>query len=143
MNVRILKVRPDAVIPQYESAGAAGFDFVTIEPITIEPHSIALIPTGLVIQTPKEYMLVITPRSSMPKKTGLRMPHSIGVVDSDYAGPEDEVKIQVHNPTDQPITLEQGQRIAQGIFVPVSQAQFQEVTEINTQTRGGFGSTGH
>ncbi len=143
MRVEILKVHPDAVLPSYESAGAAGFDFVTIEDITIDPGAIALIPTGLVVNTPEGYMLMITPRSSMPKKTGLRMPHSVGVVDSDYCGPEDEVKIQVHNPTDAPITIEKGQRIAQGIFVPVAQGVFTQVDQLDTQTRGGFGSTGH
>jgi len=143
MKVEILKVHPDAVTPQYESEGAAGFDFVTIENITIEPNSLALIPTGLVFNTPDNYMLLISPRSSMPKKTGLRMPHSIGVLDSDYCGPGDEAKIQVFNPTNEPIIIEKGQRIAQGIFVPVIQAEFNEVQELTTKTRGGFGSTGH
>ncbi|MCC6638944.1 dUTP diphosphatase [Candidatus Falkowbacteria bacterium] len=142
MNVEIFKLRPDAVIPSYQTTGAAGFDFETLDEIIIEPNSIALIPTGLVIKTPQNYMLVISPRSSMPKKTGLRMPHSIGVIDSDYCGPADEVKIQVHNPTQTPIIIEKGQKIAQGIFVPVTQAQFVEIAENNNTTRGGFGSTG-
>jgi dUTP pyrophosphatase len=142
MNVEVLKIHPDAVMPQYESAGAAGFDFVTIEDQTIEAHSLALIPTGLVFNTPDNYMLVIAPRSSMPKKTGLRMPHSIGILDSDYCGPEDECMIQVYNPTPEPIIIEKGQRIAQGIFVPVMQAHFDKVEVLHTKTRGGFGSTG-
>jgi len=142
MKVEILKVHPNATIPKYESDGAAGFDFVTIEDIVIEPNSIALIPTGLVVNTPENYMLVISPRSSMPKKTGLRMPHSIGIVDSDYSGPGDEVKIQVFNPTNEPILIAQDQRIAQGIFVPVVQATFEVVESLDNKTRGGYGSTG-
>jgi dUTP pyrophosphatase len=142
MKVIIFKTRPDAVIPAYATQGSAGFDFETLENITIEPGSIALIPTGLVIQTPQNYMLVISPRSSTPKKTGLRMPHSIGVIDSDYAGPGDEVKIQVHNPSTEAITIEKGQKIAQGIFVPITQGKFEVVESITTETRGGFGSTG-
>src|SRR3989304_3230118 len=108
IKVEIKKISPLAVMPKYESAGAAGFDFVTMEDIEINSGEIKLIPTGLVIKTPPTHMLVISPRSSMPKKTGLRMPHSIGVIDSDYCGPEDEVKIQVHNPSSATIKIEKG-----------------------------------
>lgn len=143
MKVEVKKINPKAVLPQYETAGAAGFDFVLMDDLEVAPNSIVLIPTGLVIKTPVGYMLMITPRSSTPKKTGLSMPHSVGIVDCDYCGPEDEVKLQFHNPTNQPIKLQAGQRIAQGIFVRVDQGDFVEVENLDTQTRGGFGSTGH
>lgn len=129
-------------MPKHATSGSAGFDFVTMEDIEIPPSEIVLIPTGLIIKTPSTHMLMIVPRSSMPKKTGLRMPHSVGIVDSDFCGPEDEVKVMVHNPTAVPIKIEKGQRIAQGIFIPVDQAEFEEITELNTATRGGHGSTG-
>ena len=141
MKVEIKKINPLAIIPKYETARAAGFDFVTMEDIEILAGEIKLIPTGLVIKTPSTHMLLISPRSSMPKKTGLRMPHSIGVIDSDYCGPEDEVKIQVYNPTDAVIKIEKGQKIAQGIFVSVNQGEFVEIEDLGTMTRGGFGST--
>lgn len=143
MNIEIKRINPKAVMPKYETTGAAGFDFVIMDDIEIAPNSITLIPTGLVIKTPAGYMLMITPRSSTPKKTGLSMPHSIGIVDCDYCGPQDEVKLQFLNPTTNPIKLEAGQRIAQGIFVKVDQGTFVEVDDLNTETRGGFGSTGH
>jgi len=141
MKVEFKKVNPLASIPKHETAGAAGFDFVTMENVEIPAGEIKLIPTGLVIKTPATHMLVIVPRSSMPKKTGLRMPHSIGIVDSDYCGPEDEIKIQVHNPTNAVIKIEKGQKIAQGIFITVDQAEFIEIQELDTKTRGGYGST--
>lgn len=141
MKVEFKKINPLASIPKHETAGAAGFDFVTMEDIEIPAGEIKLIPTGLVIKTPASHMLLIAPRSSMPKKTGLRMPHSIGIIDSDYCGPEDEVKIQIHNPSSVTIKIEKGQKIAQGVFVPVDQAEFVEIEELNAVTRGGWGST--
>ena len=70
-------------------------------------------------------------------------PHSIGVIACDYHGPDDEIFVQVQNVTDQPVTVERGERIAQGLFVKVEQAQWQEVDGHGAKTRGGFGSTGN
>jgi dUTP pyrophosphatase len=87
-------------------------------------------------------MLMVTLRSSTPRKRSLLIPHGVGVIDQDYCGEGDEVKIQVYNFTSKPVTVERGDRIAQGIFVRVDTAQWSEVDRIESKTRGGFGSTG-
>ena len=83
--------------------------------------------------------------SSGTGKKGLLIPHGLGVIDQDYCGPSDEILIQVFNFTNQEVIVERGDRIAQGIFVKVENAKsgvnWQEIDQINHQTRGGFGST--
>jgi dUTP pyrophosphatase len=100
------------------------------------------IPTGLVIAAPKGHFLLIAARSSLPLKKGLAMANGIGVVDPDYAGPSDEVHIIVHNFTQNPVEVKKGERLAQGIFLPIEQAQWEEVDETRAKDRGGIGSTG-
>lgn len=143
MKIEVKKVNPKAVLPKYETSGAAGFDFVTMDDVEVPAGQITLIHTGWVIKTPPGYMLMLSPRSSTFKKTKLVMPHSVGIVDCDYCGPEDEVLLQVYNQTNETIKITAGQRIAQGIFVRVDQGEFVEVEELGTETRGGYGSTGH
>ncbi len=142
MQVSITRVDQDLPLPPYASHGAVGFDLVTRVTTIVEPHSIALVPGNVVVKVPEGYALFIVPRSSMPRKKGLVCPHSIGVIDQDYHGEKDELLVQVQNITDQPVTVERGERIAQGIFVKVEQAEWQEVTSHGAADRGGFGSTG-
>ncbi len=142
MNIRIRRIDKTLVLPRHESAGAVGFDFVTRETTTIEAGSIALVPGNVVVEVPKGYALLIVPRSSLPRKKALVCPHSIGVIDQDYCGPEDEILVQVQNISEEPVTVERGERIAQGIFVKVEQAEWEEVDDHSVESRGGFGSTG-
>ena len=86
---------------------------------------------------------MVTLRSSTPRKLGLLIPHGVGVIDRDYCGEGDEIQIQVYNFTDQPVTVERADKIAQGIFVRVDIAEWSEVAEMDSETRGGFGSTGN
>ncbi len=142
MNVSITRIDTSLPLPQYATHGAVGFDIVTRETTVVEPGKIALVPGNVVVKVPGGYMLLIVPRSSMPRKKGLVCPHSIGVIDQDYHGDADELLVQVQNITDAPVTVERGERIAQGIFVKVEQAQWKEVESHGAETRGGFGSTG-
>ena len=142
MQVAITCVDNTLPLPKYESHGAVGFDLITRETTTIQPKEIALVPGNVIVQVPEGYALFIFPRSSLPRKKALVCPHSIGVIDQDYHGPEDEIFVQVQNVSDEPVTVERGERIAQGIFVKVEQAEWQEVDDHNADTRGGFGSTG-
>lgn len=141
MNVKIKRVDNDLPLPRYETAGSVGFDFVCRETVTIKPHSLELIPANVIVETPPGYMLMVTLRSSTPRKRSLLIPHGVGVIDQDYCGERDEIKIQVYNFSSNPVTVERGDRIAQGIFVRVDAAQWLEVDRIETETRGGFGST--
>jgi dUTP pyrophosphatase len=120
-----------------------GFDLVTRETTVVEPGKISLVPGNVVVKVPEGYALLIVPRSSLPRKKGLVCPHSVGVIDCDYHGPADEVMVQVHNITEAPVTVERGERIAQGLFVKVERAECQEVDGHGAESRGGFGTTGH
>ncbi len=142
MQVFIQRIDTDLPLPRYESSGAVGFDVITRETTTIEPNAIALIPGNVIVQVPEGYALLIIPRSSLPRKKGLICPHSIGVIDQDYHGHDDEILVQVKNVTDAPVTVERGERIAQGLFVKVERAQWEEVASHGKESRGGFGSTG-
>jgi dUTP pyrophosphatase len=86
-------------------------------------------------------MLLLTLRSSTPRKKGLLKPHGVGVVDQDYCGPEDEIKIQVYNFTEEAVTVERGEKIGQGIFVRIDQVEWNETEFLEKTSRGGFGST--
>lgn len=140
--VRIQRVDPTLPLPKYETEGSVGFDLIARETVTVEPGAIALIPANVIVETPNGYALILASRSSTPKKKGLSFPHAIGVIDQDYCGPQDEVKIQVMNFTKEPVTVERGEKVAQGMFVRVDQLQWEEVADIGRGTRGGFGSTG-
>lgn len=142
LPVSITRIDPTLPLPQYESDGAVGFDLVTRETTVIEPGQIALVPGNVVIKVPEGHMLLIAPRSSLPRKKGLVCPHSIGIIDQDYCGPEDEVMVQVQNIRKEPVTVERGDRIAQGLFVRVDRVDWTEVDDHGQETRGGFGSTG-
>lgn len=142
MKVKIKRIDKSLPLPKYETGGSVGFDFLARESVTINPKEIKLIPANVIVEVPKGYALILASRSSTPRKMGLTKPHGIGVLDQDYCGPEDEAKIQVYNFTNESVTVEKGTRIAQGLFVRVDQAEWEEVDEINRETRGGFGSTG-
>ncbi|MCA9371044.1 MAG: dUTP diphosphatase [Candidatus Peregrinibacteria bacterium] len=143
MKVRIQRIDPALPLPKHESAGAVGFDLVTRQTTVIEPGAIGLVPGNVIVQVPEGYALLVIPRSSLPRKKALVCPHSIGVIDQDYHGPEDELLVQVQNISSEPVVVERGERIAQGMFVKVEQAKWEEVNDHGAETRGGFGSTGH
>jgi dUTP pyrophosphatase len=142
MQIKIKRIDKELPLPAYQTAGSAGFDIYARENAVIASKAIALVPSNLIIATPPGFMLVVASRSSTPKRKGLMIANGIGVVDSDYSGPEDEVKILVYNFTDNEVLVEKGERIAQGLFVKVEQGQWEEVDGMSTKTRGGFGSTG-
>lgn len=142
MKVNIQRLDKTLPLPVYETSGSVGFDMLAREETTVEPGSIALIPGNVIVECPDGYMLAIASRSSTPRKKGLTMPHGFGVIDKDYCGPEDEVKIQVYNFTDESVTISKGDKIAQGLFIRVDTFEFEEVDQIKAESRGGFGSTG-
>lgn len=141
MKVKIQRIDKDLPLPKYETDGSVGFDFLAREDIIIPSKTVALIPGNVIVEVPETYMLLISLRSSTPRKKGLLMPHGIGVIDHDYCGPHDEIKIQVYNFTDQPVTVNRGEKIAQGIFVHIDKFEWDEVSQIREKSRGGFGST--
>jgi len=141
MHVKIKRIDRSLPLPQYETTGSVGFDLLCRKSVDVLPQNIALIPANVIIETPPGYMLLVTLRSSTPRKRGLLIPHGIGVIDQDYCGDGDEIQIQVYNFTSQSVLIERGDRIAQGIFVRIDCMDWHEVEQMDQNTRGGFGST--
>ena len=143
LSVRIKRLTAAVSLPRYETDGAAGFDLAASEDTVVAPGSVALIPTGLVVEVPSGYFLGIFARSSTPLKRGLMIGNGVGVIDSDYCGQADEIKIQVLNFTHAPVAVTRGDRIAQGLLLPVRRVQWTEVEHFpRAESRGGFGGTG-
>ena len=140
-HVKIKRLDKNLPLPRYETEGSGGFDLLCRESVTIESQSVGLIPANVIVETPPGYMLMVTLRSSTPRKQGLLIPHGVGVIDQDYCGEGDEIKIQVYNFTPDSVIIERGDRIAQGIFVRVNRGEWLEVDQMDSETRGGFGST--
>ena len=143
MKVQIFRKDKDLPLPQYETAGSFGFDISARLDTTIEPQTLGLIPGNIIVKCPAERALLILPRSSTFRKTTLVFPHSIGLIDQDYCGVDDEIMIQVYNLGKAPVTIKRGEKIAQGLFMQTAIADFTEVDEdfLGKDSRGGFGST--
>jgi dUTP pyrophosphatase len=142
MKVRIKRIDKSLPLPVYETGGSVGFDFLAREDAIVKPGSIELIPANTIVEVPKGYSLVVASRSSTPRKHGLTKPHGIGIIDQDYCGDKDEVKIQMMNFTKKPVKIQKGTKIAQGMFIRTDRFDFEEVDKIAETSRGGFGSTG-
>lgn len=139
-SVYVMAAEPGAIIPSFHSPGAAGFDLHTNERAVIEPGKIARVSTGLVIATPRDHMLYITFRSSTPVRHGVMVLE--GICDEDYRGETDVLGLQLWNFTQEMKTIEAGTRLAQGIFIPITRADFTPVQNMEAMSRGGWGSTG-
>ena len=142
MRLKIKRLQHAVGLPEPATGGAAGFDLAAAADIEIPPRSIRLVGTGLVVAVPDGYFLGIFARSSTPLKRGLMVANGVGIIDSDYCGPADEIKIQVLNITDAPVKVARGDRLAQGIVLPCPRVEWDEVQDISRPSRGGFGSTG-
>jgi dUTP pyrophosphatase len=142
MRLQIKRLQHDIGLPEQATVRSAGFDLAAAGDVEIPPRSIRLVGTGLVIGVPDGYFLGIFARSSTPLKRGLMVANGVGVIDADYCGPDDEIKIQVLNITDAPVKVSKGDRLAQGIVLPCPRVEWNEVEEMVQPTRGGFGSTG-
>ena len=143
MKVKIKRIDEGLPLPVYETDGSVGFDILAREDAVVAAGEIVLVPSNLIVEVPSGYMLVIASRSSTPRKRGLMQPHGFGIIDHDYCGPEDEVKIQVYNFSDSEVVVARGDKIAQGVFVRIDKFELEEVSgDLRDGSRGGFGSTG-
>jgi dUTP pyrophosphatase len=142
MRLRIRRLDPTVALPTYGTDEAAGFDLSSAHALVIPAGQIALVRTGLVIEVPAGHFLAIFARSSTPLKRGLLVANGVGVVDPDYSGPDDEIMIQLLNFTTSDVHVKKGDRLAQGIVLPAPRVSFEEVSDIRSTTRGGFGATG-
>ena len=142
MTVKIIN-RSDNPLPRYESAQAAGMDIRCFipEPVTLQPLERKLFSTGLFIELPEGYEAQIRPRGGLALKRGLTVLNTPGTIDADYRG---EIGIILINLSQQPQTIETGERIAQMVIAPCCQPELVQVQEINQTDRGdgGFGHSG-
>lgn len=133
----------DLPLPQYMTEGAAGMDLIAAveNPMILEPNTIKLVPTGLIMAIPLGYEGQIRPRSGLALKHGIGLVNSPGTIDADFRG---EIQIIMINLGKEPFIIERGDRIAQMVFNKVAKAQFILVDKLDTTSRdkGGFGHTG-
>ena len=142
-TVRVKKLHPNAKLPTYGSAYAAGADLYACleEPVTIQPGEIFWVPTGIALEVPHGCAGLVYARSSMGAKRGLAPANKVGVIDSDYRG---EIRVVLLNHSKQPQIIQPGERVAQFVITPVVTANYIEAEELDETDRGigGFGSTG-
>ena len=141
MNINIKKLHPDAILPRYGSADAAGADLCSIEEATLAPGETKLIHTGLAMAIPQGYGGFIFARSGLATKRGLAPANKVGVIDADYRG---EIMVALFNQSGEEQAILKGERIAQLVLLPCPQAEFTLCDELEETDRGqgGFGSTG-
>lgn len=143
-EVKIKRLRENAVLPTRGSGGATGFDLYACidEPVTIEPRGLYKIPTGVAIALPdKNTVGLIFARSSLGVKHGVAPANAVGVIDSDYRG---ELMVGLGNTSGIPYVLSPGERFAQLVVMPVYETVLTETDDLGETERGtgGFGSTG-
>jgi len=143
MHIRMKRIDTSLPLPAYQTTGAVAFDLYARKTTTIKPFAPHIIPTNLIVEVPKGYVLMLASRSSTPIKKGLMVANGIGVIDQDYHGDKDEIGVQVLNFTNHDVVIEKGERIAQALLVSIAKVTtFEEVDSIKSKSRGGFGSTG-
>ena len=143
IKVLVKKLNLKAELPKFKTEGSSGMDLMALieNPITIKPQNSALIPTGLSIAIPEDTEVQIRPRSGLAAKSSISVLNTPGTIDSDYRG---EIKIILFNHGKEEFTVNNDDRIAQMILMPVLKAEFEEVDNLPNTIRGsgGFGSTG-
>ena len=143
MVIKVKKLDPRAQLPQRGTAGSAGADLRALcdRPVSIAPHETVLLSTGLAVEIPEGYAGLIFARSSLGTKRGLAPANKVGVIDPDYRG---EIKVALHNHSEEEQTVQPDERVAQLVVVPFLPAVYEEADELSDTARGegGFGSTG-
>ena len=143
IKILVKKLNSKAQLPKYKTDGSSGMDLMALieNPIKIKPQESAIISTGLSIAIPDDTEVQIRPRSGLSAKSSISVLNTPGTIDSDYRG---EIKIILFNHGKEEFTVNNNDRIAQMILMPVLKAEFEEVKDLPSTLRGsrGFGSTG-
>ena len=143
VKVLIKKLNSKIQLPKYKTDGSSGMDLMAFieSPINIKPQESALIPTGISIAIPEDTEVQIRPRSGLAAKSSMSVLNTPGTIDSDYRG---EIKIILFNHGKEEFIINNNDRVAQMILMPIIKAEFEEVEDLPKTLRGsgGFGSTG-
>lgn len=143
MRLSIVKLRDDAILPVYQTAGAAGADLHACldEAVVLRPLERKVIPTGLAMSIPEGFEVQIRARSGMSIKHGITMVNGIGTIDADYRG---ELGILLINVSQEDFVIEPGMRVAQMVLARYEKVEWDQVNELDSTERGtgGYGSSG-
>ena len=143
VKVLVKKLAPEVQLPNYKTSGASGVDLMAFinQPIKLLPNNSCLVPTGLSVAFSEEYELQIRPRSGLAAKSNITVLNTPGTIDSDYRG---EIKVILFNHGKDEFLINNKDRIAQMVLVPVIKMELEETDNLPNTVRGegGFGSTG-
>ena len=143
VKILVKKLDSRVKLPSYKTVGSSGMDLMALtdKPITILPKKSYLVPTGISVAMPKNYEIQIRPRSGLAAKNNISVLNTPGTIDSDYRG---EIKIILFNHGSDEFLINNGDRIAQIVLMPIHKIDFEEVDSLPDTVRGegGFGSTG-
>ncbi len=143
VKVLVKKLNSKAQLPKYKTSGSSGMDLMALieNPIKIKPQESALIATGIAIDIPEGTEVQIRPRSGLAAKSSIGVLNTPGTIDSDYRG---EIKIILFNHGKEDFTINNNDRVAQMVLMPILKTEFEEVEDLPETLRGseGFGSTG-
>ena len=143
VKVLLKKLDPEVLLPSYKTKGSSGMDLMAFlkEPIKILPSTSCLIPTGISLAIPEDVEIQIRPRSGLAAKSNISVLNTPGTIDSDYRG---ELKIILFNHGKKDFIVNNNDRVAQMVLMPILKIDFEEVNELPETMRGsgGFGSTG-
>ena len=143
VKVLLKNLDPEVLLPSYKTRGSSGMDLMAFlkEPIKILPSTSCLIPTGISIAIPEDVEIQIRPRSGLAAKSNISVLNTPGTIDSDYRG---ELKIILFNHGKKDFIVNNNDRVAQMVLMPILKIDFEEVNELPETMRGsgGFGSTG-
>ncbi len=141
--MKIQRIRDNAILPEYQTDGAAGFDFhaANEQPLLIKSGKAITVPTGIAVEIPRGYELQVRARSGLAFKYNIGLVNGVGTIDSDFRG---EISIRLINLGSEDFIIEPDMRIAQGVVAKYERINWQEVDKLSETTRGaaGFGSTG-
>lgn len=141
MDVKIKRFDKTIPLPEQKTKGAAAFDFYARIDVEIPPKEFKYVPLNVAVETPENCFLLLAARGSTHKK-GIFMANGIGIGDPDFSGDNDEYQAVYYNFTDQPVKIQKGDRIAQGMIVSREPITWNEVDTMGNENRGGWGTTG-
>ena len=142
MKVHIKRIDNTLPLPEHKTVGAVAVDLSARLTTIIPAKSVGYVPLNVVIAPPEGHMIFIAARSSLHKR-GLMMANSVGIGDRDFSGNDDEYTAALYNFSDATVTIERGDRIVQALLFQYGTFEWEEVDDMESESRGGFGTTGH
>ncbi len=141
MKIQVKRFDENLPLPEYKTEGAAAMDCYVREASTIAAKSVGYVSVNVALKPPRGHFVLIAARSSLHKQ-GLLLANGIGIGDEDFSGDADEYKAALYNLTDAPVEIKKGERVVQMMVLPFDRIEWEEVDSLDSDSRGGFGTTG-